>query len=75
MKTKFLLFIVVFATAAVAGIVLALFLMSTNQTTVVLGPKSGPVLHDDFLALELVAEGLDLPTSMRFLGDGTFLVL
>jgi glucose/arabinose dehydrogenase len=27
------------------------------------------------LALELVAEGLDLPTSMRFLDDGTILVL
>jgi hypothetical protein len=32
-------------------------------------------LHDDMLALELVAEGLYLPTSMRFLDDGTILVL
>jgi aldose sugar dehydrogenase len=75
MRTKFLLSIVVFAAATVAGIVLALFLMSINPTTVIWGPKSGPVLHDDMLALELVAEGLDLPTSMRFLDDGTILVL
>jgi glucose/arabinose dehydrogenase len=75
MRTKFLLSIVVFAAATVAGIALALFLMSINPTTIVWGPKSGPVLHDDMLALELVAEGLDLPTSMRFLDDGTILVL
>lgn len=75
MRTKFLLSIVVFAAATVAGIVLAMLLMSINPTTVVWGPKNGPVLHDDMLALELVAEGLDLPTSMRFLDDGTILVL
>lgn len=75
MRTKFLLSIVVFAAATVAGIVLALSLMSINPTTIIWGPKSGPVLHDDMLALELVAEGLDLPTSMRFLDDGTILVL
>ena len=75
MRTKFLLSIVAFAAATVAGIVLALFLMSINPTTIIWGPKSGPVLHDDMLALELVAEGLDLPTSMRFLDDGTILVL
>lgn len=75
MRTKFLLSIVVFAAATVAGIVLALFLMSINPTTIIWGPKSGPVLHDNMLALELVVEGLDLPTSMRFLDDGTILVL
>ena len=75
MRTKFLLSIVVFAAATVAGIALALFLMSINPTTVVWAPKSGPVLYDDMLVLELVAEGLDLPTSMRFLDDGTILVL
>lgn len=75
MRTKFLLSIVVFAAATVAGIVLALFLMSINPTTIIWGPKSGPVLHDDMLALELVVVGLDLPTSMRFLDDGTILVL
>ena len=75
MRTKFLLSRVVFAAATVAGIVLALFLMSINPTTIIWGPKSGPVLHDDMLALELVVEGLDLPTSMRFLDDGTILIL
>jgi aldose sugar dehydrogenase len=75
MRTKFLLSIVVFAAATVAGIALALFLMSIDPTTVVWAPKSGPVLHDDMLVLELVVEGLDLPTSMRFLDDGTILVL
>jgi glucose/arabinose dehydrogenase len=75
MRTKFLLSIVVFAAVTVAGIVLALFLMSINPTTIMWGPKSGPVLHDNMLALELVVEGLDLPTSMRFLDDGTILVL
>jgi glucose/arabinose dehydrogenase len=75
MRSKFLLSIVVFAAATVAGIVLALFLMSISPTTIIWGPKSGPVLHDDMLALELVVEGLDLPTSMRFLDDGTILVL
>ena len=75
MRIKFLLSIVVFAAATVAGIALALFLMSINPTTIIWGPKSGPVLHDDMLALELVVEGLDLPTSMRFLDDGTILVL
>jgi aldose sugar dehydrogenase len=75
MRTKFLLSIVVFAAATVAGIVLALFLMSINPTTIIWGPKSGPVLHDDMLTLELVVEGLDSPTSMRFLDDGTILVL
>jgi glucose/arabinose dehydrogenase len=33
------------------------------------------MLHDDTLAVELVAEGLDSPTSMRFLDDSTLLVL
>ena len=75
MRTKFLLSIVVFTAATVAGLVLALFLMSINPTTIIWGPKSGPVLHDDMLALELVVEGLDLPTSMRFLDDGSILVL
>jgi glucose/arabinose dehydrogenase len=75
MRTNFLLSIVEFAAATVAGIVLAMFLMSINPTTVVWAPKSGPVLYDDMLVLELVAEGLDLPTSMRFLDDGTILVL
>lgn len=34
-----------------------------------------PLLRDDALRVELVAEGLQLPTSMRFLDDGNILVL
>jgi glucose/arabinose dehydrogenase len=63
------------AAAAVASIAVVLFLMSTNPTIIVWGPEDGPKLHDDTLAVELVAEGLDSPTSMRFLDDGTLLVL
>ncbi|HEX6281542.1 MAG TPA: PQQ-dependent sugar dehydrogenase [Nitrososphaera sp.] len=76
MKNKFVLSIIVAAVAAsVTGIVVALVLMSISPTTIVWGPKSGPVLHDGMLAVELVAEGLDLPTSMHFLDDDTILVL
>ncbi len=76
MKNKFVLSIIVAAVAAsVTGIVVALVLMSISPTTIVWEPKSGPVLHDGMLAVELVAEGLDLPTSMHFLDDDTILVL
>jgi glucose/arabinose dehydrogenase len=73
MKNKFVLSIMV--PAGLPGIAVVLFLIFTNPTTIVLEPNSGPVLHDDRLALELVAEGLDSPTSMRFLDDGSILVL
>lgn len=73
MKNKFVLSIMV--PAALPGIAVVLFLIFTNPTTIVLEPNSGPVLHDDRLALELIAEGLDSPTSMRFLDDGSILVL
>src|SRR5918999_1657629 len=76
MSSKIILFIMVAAAAvALAGIPLVLFLMSTNPTIIVWGPEDGPKLHDDTLAMELVADGLDSPTSMRFLDDGTLLVL
>src|SRR5919109_1611948 len=73
MKNKFVLSIMV--PAALPGIAVVLFLIFTNPTTIVLEPNSGPGLYDDRLALELVAEGLDSPTSMRFLDDGSILVL
>jgi aldose sugar dehydrogenase len=73
MKNKFVLSIMV--PAGLPGIAVVLFLIFTNPTTIVLEPNSGPVLHDDRLALELVAERLDSPTSMRFLDDGSILVL
>src|SRR5918993_2456400 len=75
MSIKIILSIMVVAAAAVAIIAVVLFLMSTNPTIIVWGPEDVPKLHDDMLAVELVAEGLDSPTSMRFLDDGTLLVL
>ena len=72
-KNKLVLFIMV--AAAVVGIAVVPLLMSTYSTNLVWEQKSKPVLHEDMLALELVAEGLGSPTSMRFLDDGTILVL
>jgi len=66
---------VIISIAAVTGIAIAVILMSTNPITTVLEPKRGPVLHDERLSAEVVAEGLNSPTSMRFLGDGSILVL
>jgi glucose/arabinose dehydrogenase len=74
MRTKFVLSVMV-ASVAVASIATVLFLRSTNPTIIVWGPEGGPMLHDDTLAVELVAEGLDSPTSMRFLDGSTLLVL
>jgi glucose/arabinose dehydrogenase len=66
---------IIISTAAVTGIAVAVILMSTNPIITILAPKSGPVLHDGRLSLELVAEELNFPTSMRFLDDGSILVL
>src|SRR5215218_8475998 len=75
MRSKFVLSVIVVASIAVASIAVVLFLRSTNPTIIVWEPEDGPMLHDDTLAVELVAEGLDSPTSMRFLDDSTLLVL
>lgn len=75
MRIKIILSMMVAAAAGVASIAVVLFLMSTNPTIIIWGPEDGPMLHDDTLAVELVAEGLDSPTSMRFLDNGTLLVL
>jgi glucose/arabinose dehydrogenase len=76
MRTKFVLSVIVVASIAIASItIVVLFLRSTNPTVIGLEPEDGPTLHDDTLAVELVAEGLDSPTSMRFLDDSTLLVL
>src|ERR687894_258496 len=34
-----------------------------------------PIIHDPNLKVELIVEGLDLPTTMAFLGDNDILVL
>ena len=76
MRTKLLLSaIVVVACISIASAAVVLFLRSTNPTIIEWGPDSVPMLHDNTLAVELVAEGLDLPTSMQFLDEGTLLVL
>jgi glucose/arabinose dehydrogenase len=75
MRTRFLLSIIVAAAAAVASTSLVLFLTSTNPAIILWGSEGGPILHDDTLTVELVTEGLDSPTSMRFLDDRTILVL
>ncbi len=72
MRTKYTVSIMVIAIAVVSTAVV-LFLRSTNSTVVVW--SGGPILHDDALDVELIAEGLDLPTSMRFIDDGTLFVL
>jgi aldose sugar dehydrogenase len=75
MNDKFAFYTIITAVTAAAGVVVTLLLVSADPITIVVGPKSIPVLHDDTLAVELVAEGLDSPTSMSFLDDGSILVL
>jgi glucose/arabinose dehydrogenase len=74
MRTKFAVSMIVIATAVASTALLVLSVRSTNPTTIIVW-GGGPMLHDDTLAVELVAEGLNLPTSMRFLDDRTLLVL
>ena len=75
MNDKFAFYTIITAVTAATGIVVTLFLVSTEPVTIVVGPKSIPVLHDDTLAVELVAEGLNSPTSMSFLDNESILVL
>ena len=75
MKDKFAFYIRITAIAAAVGIVVTLFLMSTEPMSSVISPKGSPVLHDETLAVDLVAEGLDSPTSMSFIDNGSILVL
>ena len=74
MKTKFLMSVIA-GSVAIASVAVVLFLSFTNPTIIAWRQESGPILHDDKLSVELVAEGLDSPTSMRFLDDDTLLVL
>lgn len=75
MRTKFVVSVMVVAIAVASIAVVVLILRSTNPTTIIVW--GGPMLHDNTLDVELIAEGLDSPTSMRFLDDdgGTLLVL
>jgi aldose sugar dehydrogenase len=74
MRTKFVLSVIIVACVVISSIaVLLLFVRSTNPAAIIV--RGGPTLHDDTLAVELVADGLDSPSSMQFLDDGTLLVL
>lgn len=55
-----------------AGIAIILIPAPSTGTPVV---RVGSSLHSDTLHLELVAEGLEFPTSMRFLDENNILVL
>src|SRR5688572_17236565 len=61
--------------AAMAGIAAILFLALASDSSIAREQKDGPLLRDAELAAELVAEGLESPTSMAFLGDGSIMVL
>jgi glucose/arabinose dehydrogenase len=69
-KSKFVLYILI-ASIAVVAVILLLALSGGS----VVRNQNGPLLHDSKLAVELVADGLEYPTSMRFLDDGSILVL
>ena len=72
MRTKFVLSAIIVTCVVIASIAVLLLLRPTNPTIIGWG---GPTLHDNALAIELVAEGLNSPTSMGFLYDSTLLVL
>ena len=62
-------------TGTLVAITATLFFTVANESGVATEQKSGPVLRDAELAAELVAEGLESPTSMAFLDDGRIMVL
>jgi aldose sugar dehydrogenase len=59
----------------IISIALTLLLTSASEGTVPQEQNGVPILHDAGLNVELVAEGLKYPTSMRFLDDGSIMVL
>ncbi len=75
LNNKFVLCIIIVAVAVVTGIALMLVATSINPATIISSVKSRPVLHDTTLAIELIAGGLDSPTSMSFIDNETILVL
>jgi glucose/arabinose dehydrogenase len=52
-----------------------LFLTVAKESSLASEQEGEPVLHDQSLALEVVAEGLESPTSMAFVGGDRLLVL
>jgi glucose/arabinose dehydrogenase len=78
MKNRFVsghIIMLVVVVAVVAGVAIALMATSANPIDIISDPKITPVLHDDTLEIELIAEGLDSPTSMKFLDRESILVL
>jgi glucose/arabinose dehydrogenase len=66
----------IIAAGTIAGITVTLLMAPASESSVTHAEeKSGPVIHDSRLAVELVAEGLKSPTSMRFLDESNILVL
>lgn len=62
--------------ASVIGIIVALILTLSNESSLASEQKQDqPVVHDNTLTVELVAEGLESPTSMGFLDEKNILVL
>jgi glucose/arabinose dehydrogenase len=58
-----------------AGIAATLVFFLGSNITAARQKTDGPLLHDPRLDVELVAEGLEYPTSMAFLDDNRILVL
>ncbi len=59
--------------AGAAGIAIGILLMYDNS--IATEQENGPLMHDQSLMFEVVAEGLESPTSMAFIGDDRLLVL
>lgn len=72
MQKKRLVIYVAIAVAA-AGLAVAFYPSPDTGRTIVQG--DAPSLRDDALRVELVAEGLEMPTSMRFLDENNIIVL
>ena len=63
------------AALTLAGAAAAIFLTDADRTSAQKKDPSMPVMNDKALRAELVAQGLQFPTSMHFLDDGSLLVL
>lgn len=75
-KLKNTIVLSIIAAGAIVGITVTLFMAPASESSVTHAEeKNGPVIHDSGLAVELVAEGLKFPTSMRFLDESNILVL
>lgn len=77
MRASIIIIAAVSAVAAAAAFI-ALVTFGAEGTSSLAGLQMGgerPVLHDATLSVELVAEGLEFPTSMRFVDAGSSLLV